>query len=132
MLILALLLQAAEIPAAPSEPPAPVGSPTAAPVTSDDGFIVGVDTFETVREKLGKPQFTSLNSDGTRIAAFTTSRARVKGTTFIPIVGLFAGGAKSNVTVKTFVFGKDGKLTSFSGSEANSNCNTSIGSVSCK
>lgn len=131
MLILALLLQAAEAPSARTEP-APTASPSPAPITSDDGFVVGVDTFETVRAKLGKPQFTSLNSDGTRIAAFSLVKSRVKGTSFIPIVGMFAGGAKSNVSIKTFVFGKDGKLASFTGSEANSNCDTSIVGVTCK
>jgi hypothetical protein len=55
----------------------------------------------------------------------------VKGSTFVPIVGLFAGGAKSSGATYVFVFGSDGKLMSSSSSGVNVDCSTSIASAHC-
>jgi hypothetical protein len=131
MLVLSfLLLSSDQVAAAPVSEPA-VTATSAPAVTSEDGFVVGRDTYETVTNKLGKPKFYMTNSDGTRIIAYSTMRGRVKGTTFIPIVGLFAGGAKASVTVKTFIFDKNGVLSSFTSSGGNSNCDSSVAGVDC-
>jgi hypothetical protein len=103
----------------------------AAPILSQDGFQVGVDTFATVTAKLGKPNSTSMISDGTKIIVYVSNHAHVKATTFIPVVGLFAGGAKGAMSIKSFTFGPDGLLKNFTSNDSNVNCNTSIVGVVC-
>ena len=127
-----MLLFAIALIAAQADQPAAVAPPPASqPVPSDDGFIVGVDTIATVTAKLGRPLMRTSSSNGQTVIAYSTSKTRVKGTSFIPIVGLFAGGAKSHLTIKTFVFGSDGKLMSYLTNASDADCSLGFGSVGC-
>jgi hypothetical protein len=124
MILLVVMLLAAQADAAAPVPPSP-------PISSDDGFRVGVDTLGTVEGKLGKPFTVTRRSDGTTIATYMTNKTRVKGSTFIPIVGLFAGGAKAHVSTKMFIFDQNGGLKSFSSTNTDTDCHTSMSGYHC-
>ena len=70
--------------------------------------------------------------DGTTIFVYLSSRTRVKGATFVPVIGLFAGGAKSHLSTKTFTFDGAGLLKTYTSSDADANCNTSIVGARCE
>lgn len=78
--------------------------------------------------KLGKPQATSTNSDGTEVLTYVSMKSRVKAATFIPVVGMFAGGATASTAAIVFTFGPDGLLKNLSTSASNIDC----GMGSCK
>lgn len=119
--------------ASPISPPSAAGSaPTPPPVImSPDGFRVGIDTFQTVTAKLGKPKSVTASSTGMTIAVYIHTKTGIKATTFIPYVGLFAGGAKSKFSYKTFTFDATGTLQSFTSSDDTTDCNTTFFSASC-
>lgn len=124
--MLGFLLLAAQIVAAPSPQPTPV--PTATPAPE---YQVGVATIADVTAKLGKPNSVTSMSDGTKILVYYSSHTRVKGASFVPVVGLFAGGAKSRMSFKIFTFGPDGLLKSLTSSESQADCNVGIGGGGC-
>lgn len=115
MLVLAALALAAADPAPPASPP-PAAS------VSPDGFKIGVDTVDTVKAKLGKPNTVEANSDGTTTIRYAAVHTKIKGSSFIPVVGLFAGGAKAKSSTKAFTFGADGKLKSYANSDSEISC----------
>jgi len=76
-------------------------------------FQNGVTTEADVVRDLGPPQGVTSGSDGKRLLVYSGMHAQVKGATLIPIVGLFAGGATTQVSTVVFTFGQDGKLESY-------------------
>jgi hypothetical protein len=103
-------------------------------ITADDvsQFKVGVTTYSDVAARLGKPSSVSVMSNGTRIVAYVGFKSHVKAATFIPIVGLFAGGATGDTSVATFAFGPDGVLQSSSATNAQVDCSVGIISAGCQ
>ncbi len=87
-------------------------------------FKVGVSTEPEVIAALGPPTGTTVNGEG-RMITYTGATAQVRGATFIPIVGLFAGGHDIKSSSTVFKFGIDGKLKDVS--TTNSNTGTSLG-----
>lgn len=73
-------------------------------------FKIGVATFDEVTARLGQPQVVTTESDGDRTITYSSIHTSVKAATFVPIVGLFAGGAKAQTSTVTFAFGPDGLL----------------------
>lgn len=67
-------------------------------------FHEGQTTKQEVIAALGQPTMTTKNMDGTTTLMYSYFESRVRGSTFIPIVGAFAGGAdsRSNSVVLTF------------------------------
>ncbi len=67
-------------------------------------FKEGQTTKQEVIATLGQPTTTMRNADGTTMIMYTYAEARTRGSTFIPIVGAFAGGmdTRSNNVVMTF------------------------------
>lgn len=94
-------------------------------------FTVGTSTVGDVESVYGQPTTESALSTGERVLVYATTHARVKATTFIPVVGLFAGGAKVSAQSISFVFDKDGKLKSYSGQATNVDCSSAILGASC-
>lgn len=123
MLTALLLLTAAPVEAAAAPQPAMATTPMVQR-TSEDGFTTGKNTIQDVVKKLGRPNSTETNSDGTVTIRYATIHTHVKGTSFIPVVGLFAGGAKSKSVTKSFTFGSDGLLRSFSSGDFEAECST--------
>lgn len=99
-------------------------------VTADDvaQFKVGTATVQDVEGRLGKPQGTATNSDGTATITYVSAKSHVKGASFIPLVGLFAGGATASTSATVFTFGPDGLLKATSTNTSNVDC----GVGSCK
>lgn len=80
-------------------------------------FVPGKTTKQDVIARLGVPTSSMRNSDGSSMIMYTYSEARTRATTFIPIVGLFAGGVDTNATNVMLQFDPEGKLLSHSSSE---------------
>lgn len=64
-------------------------------------------TKAQVISQLGQPNSASLTGNGKEMLQWSYARSSVKGATFIPIVGLFAGGANVQLTTFQVVLGPD-------------------------
>lgn len=76
-------------------------------------FQKGVTTEGDVLRALGPATTTSSNSDGSAMLVYTGVHARAKAASFIPIVGIFAGGATAEATSVAFRFGPDHRLIDY-------------------
>jgi hypothetical protein len=65
------------------------------------------DTKARVVELLGTPSNASLTGTGKEMLVWVFARSSVKGATFVPVVGLFAGGADTQLTTFQVVLGPD-------------------------
>lgn len=72
-------------------------------------FKPGVTTEADVVAALGQPS-TVTSANGQRIITYSGAQAQARPASFIPIVGLFAGGADVRYSMTMFKFGADGKL----------------------
>lgn len=77
-------------------------------------FKRGVTTAADVAEKLGAPTSSGVSDSGSRTMSYVFAHAQPRAASFIPIVGIFAGGADGRTTMVTFVFNPDGKLAGYS------------------
>ena len=89
-----------------------------------DGFVKGQTTKAQVIAQLGPPQTDTTFGDVDRVS-YLHMKMSVNGATFIPIVGLFAGGGKSNTHNVTFTFTRQGLLQEID--TADTAINTSVG-----
>lgn len=89
-------------------------------------FHKGVTTESQVEQALGQPQTSGLNSDGTTTIAYVYAHASPKAVDFVPIVGLFAGGANAESTTVTFTFAKDGLLESYKATHSKQDVHTGL------
>lgn len=81
-------------------------------------FQKGVSTEADVVAALGKPNAVRTSSDGSKSLVYAYARSQVRGATFIPVVGLFAGGADVHGTSTVFEFDAAGKLVSHETTES--------------
>lgn len=112
---------------------APMASPSPAPTTTEAAqpqYVVGKTSMAEVMAKMGKPNSVNTSSSGTMLMYMNT-KAHIKGTSFIPVVSLFAGGIKTHYRISTFTFGADGLLREFSINNGDGNCDASIIGVGC-
>jgi len=89
-----------------------------------DGNYVGkIKTGETteqeVRANLGSPMAASIMQDGSKMIIYSFARTELKASTFIPIVGLFAGGANTETETLQVWFDSNGVVTSHSFNQGN-------------
>lgn len=75
--------------------------------TSVDKLQKGVSTQADVRSAIGSPEQITKDSDGNETWVYIYTRSQVKGTTFIPIVGAFAGGVDTQSQSTVIKFGPD-------------------------
>lgn len=94
-------------------------------------FKVGESTVADVEKVYGKPSTERLNSDGQHIIIYGRTHAHVKAASFVPVVGLFAGGEKGHADITTFTFDKDSKLKSFERSTTSIDCTTGVIGATC-
>lgn len=87
--------------------PAPKVAPSAA------SFQKGITTEADVVAMFGKPMSVMSGMDGRKVIAYATVNNGIRGASFIPVVGLFAGGMDMKISSATFTFGQDGKLTDY-------------------
>jgi hypothetical protein len=104
------------------------------PISADQvaQFKVGVATYEQVVATLGKPSSVTIDSDGIRIVTYSSIRTHPKAITFVPVVGLFAGGATGDISWAIFTFGQDGRLTRSTMTDANTDCTMRLVSMACE
>ena len=81
-------------------------------------FHEGQSTKQQVIAALGQPTMTMRNADGTTMVMYTYSEARTRASTFIPIVGAFAGGVDSRASTAVLTFDQDGVLKNTSSSSS--------------
>jgi hypothetical protein len=80
-------------------------------------FQKGVTTERDVTRALGQPQAISTSTSGYRVIVYSGVRASPTAASFIPIVGIFAGGANAQASSVVFTFGPDGKMTAMTSSQ---------------
>jgi outer membrane protein assembly factor BamE (lipoprotein component of BamABCDE complex) len=94
------------------------GNPNVMDQSRLDQIFLDVSTKEDVRRLLGQPNRTAKQSNSavtgrdampdSETWTYRHLSVDVDGATFIPIVGLFAGGATSKITIFTVVFDQSG------------------------
>ena len=89
-------------------------------------FQKGVSTRAQVIAQLGQPNSTTLAPDGTRIDVYVLIHAAANGASYIPVVGLMAGGATGEANSATFTYDQGGVLRSVSTSATNTQVNTGL------
>ena len=76
-------------------------------------FKRGVTTEQDVLAALGQPTNQTMTADGSQVWIYSYASMQTRPATFIPIVGLFAGGADTRQTMAMLRFGPDGKLIDY-------------------
>jgi len=82
-------------------------------------FKEGVTTEQEIRQKLGPPSTVESSKKG-KVLIYEGGKLKYKAETFIPVVGLFAGGADTQSSKVIFEIGTDGKLKSIIRSDSTS------------
>ncbi|WP_158913859.1 hypothetical protein [Caulobacter sp. S45] len=102
------------------------GAASAADITDDQiaALKIGATTYSEIVAQFGKPMSVETSSDGSKTITYNSSHTHVKAATFVPIVGMFAGGARGDVSTNRFEFNADGVLTKTWQSETHINCKT--------
>ena len=72
-------------------------------------FTEGVTTEAEIRARLGNPTSTII-ANGTKTITYTGAQYRTNAASFIPVVGLFAGGGDYSVSVAAYQIGATGVL----------------------
>lgn len=80
-------------------------------------FVKGKTTYDEVVQKLGKPNQSTIDSNGGRTISYMYAHAEANASNFIPIVGAFTGGASSEHTTVSLQFNKRNILVSYTSSE---------------
>lgn len=73
----------------------------------------GVTTKDQVKALYGEPGNVSLTDMGSEVWTYTYAHATAKAVNFVPIVGLFEGGADVNKNEVVFIFDKNNILQNF-------------------
>ncbi|GAC28585.1 outer membrane protein assembly factor BamE domain-containing protein [Brumicola pallidula] len=81
-------------------------------------LIKGETTSTQVEAALGKPQTTTKNSDGTVYWSYIYGNVDINAATYIPIVGLFAGGAKTETQTLVITFDSNNIVTDWTQSDS--------------
>ena len=89
-------------------------------------FKEGQSTESEILSRLGSPTSTSIVNNK-KVLVYSGGQAQVKGATYIPIVGMFAGGSDYQASVAIFSIGSNGVLEKITYSTSNSG--TRLGST---
>lgn len=90
------------------------------------GFVKGKTSYNEVIDKLGKPSQTAVNSDGTKTISYVHVEYSTKAATFIPFVGIFAGGADTKNNTAELSFDSNNLLTNYKFSDASGSVSTGL------
>lgn len=88
-------------------------------------FEEGVTTEQEIRAELGQPT-TITTSKEERTLIYTGATYQTKAATFVPVVGIFAGGSDIQSTSVIFKIGPDGVLQEMTRSETNLDTTTGV------
>jgi outer membrane protein assembly factor BamE (lipoprotein component of BamABCDE complex) len=87
----------------------------------------GVTTEDQVVKKMGSPSSVGLSADGKKTLTYMHVASQVKASTFIPIVGLFAGGADTQTTMLIITINQDtGIVENWTYNQSDSQLNTGL------
>ena len=89
-------------------------------------FEVGKTTEEQVIAALGKPNSVTVLPDGSHTDVYLHTAAHATAATYVPIVGLFAGGAKGTSDTAIFMFDAQHILKSTSSNTTTTDVKTGI------
>jgi outer membrane protein assembly factor BamE (lipoprotein component of BamABCDE complex) len=78
-----------------------------------DAIKKGETTRDQVIKLIGSPDQVAKSSSGDTVFTYSFMRATVKGSTFIPIVGAFAGGVDTQNQMVMITFGPDGVVKEY-------------------
>jgi outer membrane protein assembly factor BamE (lipoprotein component of BamABCDE complex) len=81
----------------------------------------GYTTKQEVQNLFGEPQFKSKDNYGVEKWQYNYVQAELKGETFIPIYGIFAGGGRSKADILEIEFNNTGIVTGYKNSQSNFN-----------
>ena len=84
-----------------------------------DSIQKGVTTKAEVIKKLGTPFGTGITDSGKEKLDYVFIRTKTKAKNFIPVVGLFVGGADQERQTLQILIGKDGKVENLSFNKTN-------------
>jgi hypothetical protein len=76
-------------------------------------FVIGQSTISEVEAKLGAPTSNTTDSDGTETISYKISHNHYDPMAYVPILGAFSYGSKSDVHQVNFVFAPSGVLQSY-------------------
>lgn len=83
----------------------------------DSRKVTDIKKGETTEAELvgmfGKPETRGINSEGSVTLTWLYSEAHVKGATFVPLVGMFAGGVNSKTKTLLVRLDSSGKVASY-------------------
>jgi len=103
-----------------------MSSGTKVTATEASQFKVGTTTEQQVIAALGQPEQSETQTDGTKVETYTHTAAHATAASYVPIVGLFAGGAKGATQSVTFTFNPHGVLKSESSSHGHEDVHTGL------
>ena len=87
----------------------------------------GVTTEAEVIGALGQPMSVSYNSNNEKTLHYLHVKSQAKAISFVPIVGLFAGGADTESTTFLIIIDKDtGLVKDWNYSQSNSSMDTGV------
>lgn len=92
-------------------------------------FEAGKTTYADVVKELGPPTTVTAKSNGTRSCIYTYTMAKARAASFIPVVGIFPGGADTRITNTTFNFDASGLLTDYSTGNTSLGAGALVGDV---
>jgi hypothetical protein len=101
------------------------------PSEAAEQFKPGQTTYDDVVAVLGRPASTTLDSTGSLIISYVSIKSHIKVASFIPVVGLFAGGAQGSTDIAVFVFGADHRLVRFSTTGSSVDCGALFTGMNC-
>lgn len=70
----------------------------------------GTSTKADVKQLVGEPMEVEFTDTGDEIWKYVYSKAKIRGTSFIPFVGLLVGGADTETNTITVRFNKEGTV----------------------
>lgn len=73
----------------------------------------GISTQNDVRAAMGAPMSAGIIPDGKSYFMYIFSRSQIKAESMIPIVGLFAGGSKTDIQTLQIWFDENGVMENY-------------------
>jgi outer membrane protein assembly factor BamE (lipoprotein component of BamABCDE complex) len=89
-------------------------------------LVPGETTEAQVIAAYGPPTSVSYLADGTKSDVYLHSAAHATAASYVPVVGLFAGGAKGSTDMAVLLFDKNGVLKSTSSTAAQTDVHTGL------
>ncbi len=103
-----------------------VSSGTKVTAKQQSAFQAGATTEAQVIAQLGQPNSVSTLADGTKIDIYSHIAAHANAASYVPIVGVFAGGAKSTTDTVNFTYDPQGILKSMTSNRSQMDVNTGL------